>query len=114
MSPKDKTLPALNWRVENVIDEKSPYDSQCQNRLVTGKPSAIRKLNCYLASQLLLPARLCYSFPPHGDTPSESAAGTEPGFALLPELCPRSKRSADLRRLFRHHLPPLRHAARVS
>jgi serine/threonine protein kinase len=29
---------------------------------------------------------LCYSFPPHGDTPSESCAKTESRIALLPEL----------------------------
>jgi hypothetical protein len=61
-------------------------DLQYQNRLVTG-PLATES-----PQPLSLPPHLCYSFHPHGDTPSEpSRAGTKSRITLLPELRQRSK-----------------------
>jgi len=42
---------------------------------------------------------------------SASARSTRPGKALVPHLRPPRQRPSGLRRLFRRHLPGLRHAA---
>ena len=44
--------------------------------------------------------------------PNPQPPPTRAGTAVLPVMCRRSQRSANLRRLLRRNLPPLRHAAR--
>src|SRR5258708_6431173 len=56
---------------------------------------------------------LCYSFLPHGDTPSEPKPRVRTCIALLPELCGGGQRSADLRRLLLGDLSPLRDGAGI-
>src|SRR5579864_2616914 len=38
---------------------------------------------------------ICYSFPPHGDTPAEPTAPATGRTLVLPELCRGSHRSSD-------------------
>jgi basic amino acid/polyamine antiporter, APA family len=58
-------------------------------------------------------AVLCYSFPPYGDAPAESARASA-GAALLSQLRAGNQRSTDVRRLLCRDLPPLWYAAGIA
>src|SRR5689334_22628183 len=76
------------------------------------RPVTINKGRCIRTATRTPP--LCYSFPLHGDTPSESVSRrARAGIAVLSELRGGSDGSADLRRLFLGDLPAMRHRAGI-